>query len=806
MTGLIPQTRLALRTLSRSPGFAATAILTLALGIGATTAVYSVVHAVLWTPLPFREPDRLAIVWETDLHNGELDGGVSAPDLEDWRRQSRSFAALGAWRRIDMNLTETGREPERVSIAPVSHDLFPLLDTAPALGRGLSPADDREGAPSVVLLSHALWHSRYGGSPKVLGQTVSLDGIPSTVIGVMPEGFTFPSRTEAWVALTPTLGGFLHERGVHAMLAIGRLADGVSLEAAGSEMAAIAARLARAYPNENAGRGTRVQRLDEAVVGDMRRELYVLFGAVVAVALIACANVSGLLLARARARAQEMAIRRSLGAGTSGIAAPILAEALVIAAAGGLAGILLASWGIQALLALFPDTAPRTGEVRLDVPVLIFTAVASLSAGLLSALAPLFRMLRRETHGLDRVDASRVSRETLGSTIVVGQVALACLLATTAGLLLVSLHNLKSVDPGFRAAGLLTAEIQLPKAAYPEPPRENFFDWPQVQRFYATLLPKLQSLPGAASAAIALNHPLMTGWTSQIQIEGKTSQPGKRDEVYIRPVAPGYFQTVSAPLLSGRDLDDRDRRGSADVIVVNEAFARRYFPGQSAVGRSVTFWNKPRQIVGVVGNVRFRGLAQEPSPAVYPSFFQVPMSSLAVVVRAPAGRDPASLVPALRQALREADPNVALFHIRTAEALIDESVGSPRYRASLLGIFGLMALLLSAIGLYGLLAFAVARREREIGIRVALGARRGDVAGLILRQAMTRCLAGLAVGTAAALALTRLLSGLLYGVGPGDPAILAAVAAVLLATCLAASYLPARRAMGVDPASALRSE
>ena len=807
MSSFLHDLRHAVRSLSKSPGFTAVAVLTMALGIGATTAVYSVVRAVFLRPLPFRDAARLAIVWETDLHNGERNGGVSFPDLTDWRRENRSFSAIAAYRRLDLNLADPGREPDRVAVATVTANLFPLLGVAPVLGRPLSPDDDREGAPPAVLLSHALWQSRYGSSPSVVGRTIAIDGIPSTIVGVMPAGFEFPARAAAWMALTPMLGAFRTERGVHAMLAVARLADGVSIEAAGAEMGAIAARLARAYPNENAGRGARVQGLADALVGDLRREFAILFAAVVAVTLVACANVSGLLLARSRGRAREIAIRRALGAGAADVGGPLLAEALLLAVAGGGAGLLLAAWGIRGLLALSPDTIPRIAEVRLDLPVLLFTLTASLGAGILSALAPLGRVVSGREGSLERAGSGRASRETLRGAMVVGQVALAGMLATAAALLAVSLRNLERVDPGFRAEGLLTAELVLPRSKYPEPPHtEDFYKWPEVLRFYAGFLPKLQSLPGAASASFALNHPLMAGWTSEIQIEDLVHRPGDRDEVYIRPVAPGYFRTVASPVLAGRDFDDRDRQGSAEVLIVNSAFERRYFPRQGALGHTVSFWSRPRRIVGVVGDVRFLGPGSEPAPAVYPCLLQVPMNSLAVVVRAPAGIDPAALAPALRHALQDVDPDVALFHVRTASALASESFGSPRFRALLLTLFGAVALLLAAIGLYGLLSFGVSRRAREFGIRVALGAQRTDVARLVLREAGARAAAGIALGALGAIGAARLLSGLLFGVRPAEPAVFATVAVLLAMTAAAAAYLPARRATRVDPAVSLRTE
>ena len=615
----------AFRSLTRSPGFAAVAVATLALGIGATTAVFSVVHAVLWSPLPFRDPDGLAILWETDAHNHSFQEGVSAPDLTDWKEGAKSFSAIAATRSLEMNLTESGREPERVSVAAVSHEFLAVFGVRPALGRDLGPADDRQGAPGTVLISDALWRSRYGASRNVLGTTIALDGKATTVAGVLPPGFDFPGRVDAWVALRPANEALWNARGVHNLMAIARRKDGVSLETANAEMAGIAARLARAYPDDNAGRGARVQPLTEAVVGDFRQELYILLGAVLFVTLIGCANVSGLLLARARAREREIAIRRALGAGRGRLAFQVLAEALLLALGGGAGGLLLAAWGTQALVALSPEAVPRMSEIRLDPGVLTFTLASSLGAGFLAALAPVFGLLRGREGALDRIGSSRVSGDRLRSALVVGQVALACVLATGAGLLLTTLQNLRHVDPGFLPEGLLTAELQLPKATYPEPTRvEDFSKWPEVLRFLDAVLPRLAALPGAQAAALALNHPMKPGWTSQIEIEGRPQKPGERDEVYIRPVAPGYFRAIGSPLRHGRDLQGGDRQGAPQVLVVNETFARRYFGSRDPVGRTVSFWGIPRRIVGVVGDVRFRGLAREASPAVYPSLLQVP--------------------------------------------------------------------------------------------------------------------------------------------------------------------------------------
>ncbi len=804
MTTLIQDLRYALRSLSKSPGFTAIAVATLALGIGANTAIFSVVHSVLWKPLPFASPQRLAVIWETDIHNGELDGGASWPDYRDWKAQAGAFSSLAAAKRLHLNLTEGGQQPERVAASAVSHELFPLLGARPALGRAFSEADDRPGAPGAVVLSDALWRGRFAASPEVLGRPISLDGKACIVVGVMAPRFEFPQQTQAWVALEPNLAPFGDVRGVHNLTVFGRLAKGASLETAGAQMGSIALRLARQYPDDNAGRGTRVQDLREAEVGDVRPALLVLLGAVALVTLIACANVSGLLLARAATRSREVAIRRALGAGRGRLLRQLLTESLLLAILGGASGLALAAWGTDVLLALAPRALPRTAEVGLHLPVLAFSLGVSIAAGILAGLAPALGATRSVALALREEDSRTASRSRGRAALVVAQVALACVLATGAGLLLKSLHNLLRVDPGFRVSGLLTAELTLPDSRYPMPSGKDWYRWPEVLRFYDAILPRLQALPGASSAALAINHPLRPGWTSQIEVEGRPQQPGARDEVRIRAITPDYFRTIDTPILRGRALNTGDRQDTAPVLVINEALARKYFPDVDPVGQKISFWGQSREVVGVVRDVRFRGLASGADPAVYPSLLQTPISSLAVVIRAQG--DPASLIPALREAVRSADPDVALYNIKTADTLLTESLGAPRFQTTLLSAFGAAALLLAALGLYGLLAYAVTRRTREIGIRAALGARRADLVRMILREGFGRCLLGLVFGVAASFAAARLLSGMLYGVGAADPMVIAGVVGVLLVVALLASYLPARRAANVDPMTALRAD
>jgi putative ABC transport system permease protein len=795
----------ALRTYRRSPGFAAAAIATLALGIGATAAVFSVVHGVVLAPLPFEDPSRLVVVWETDPHNQAFEEAASFLDLQDWKREQKSFTAIAGRMRQLLNLSESGGEPERLRASAVTHEFFGLLGVSPAMGRVPRPDEDQPGAPGVLVISDGLWRERFGAAENVLGKTVALDGKPHQIIGVMPPGFDFPWDSRAWVPLEPALSDhFRRERGTHPIIVFGRLKPGVTAAQADAEMSALMERLAKAYPDENAGRGARVQPLHEAIVGEVRRPLAILLGAVAFVTLIACANVSGLLLARAAGRSREMAVRRALGAGRGRLIAQLLTESVLLALVGGLAGLAIASWGVDALLALAPRGLPRVGAVHVSLPVVAFVMAASAFAGFLAGIAPALTASRDLRGALAASDSRGGSRQGVRSALVVAQVALAVVLASGAALLLRSLDNLLRVNPGFRTAGLLTAEVSLPRSKYPEPKRDNMYDWPQVQRFYAELMPRLETLPGAVSASFAINHPLRPGWTSQIEIPGRAQSLGERDEVRIRAIAPGYFETIGARIVAGRAIEARDHQDAEHVVAINEAFARKYFPNEDPVGKTVAFWSRPRRIVGVAADVRFQGLAAEPDAAVYPSLYQVPMSGITIVARSET--DATAIAPALRAAVKAVDPDVAVYDVRSAEELLAESLGGRRFQTTLLSIFGASALLLSAIGLYGLLAYSVARRRREMGIRAALGAGRSDIVGLVVREGLFRALPGVAIGVVGAIAATRLLASTLFGISPTDTVTFAGVAVALVAACLLASYLPARRAASVEPATALRTE
>lgn len=805
MPTLLQDLRYAARTLAKNPGFAAAAALTLALGVGANTAIFSVVNGVLLRPLPFAEPERLMIVWETDPHNQSFREGASVPDFFDWKHQSRRFERLAASTAAERNLTGPGKEPERLEIAAVSHDLFALLKIEPSLGRAFRPEEDEPGGARVAILSHGIWQSRYGGAPEALGQIITLDGRDHEIVGVMPTHFGFPADAPLWVPLASATETFREVRGVHNLTVLGRLKRGATREAAQAEMAAIAAGLEKQYPEDNRGRGAAVESLHEAIVGRVRPALLTLLGAVGLVLLIACANVASLMLARASTRSREIAIRTSLGASRFRLVRQLLTESVLLALIGGAVGLAAAFWGLEALLALSPANLPRSDSIGIDLAVLGFSFALSVVVGVVSGLVPAIQSSSAALS--ETLNASSLRAGVRGGTrgsLVVAEVAMAVVLAVGAGLLIKSFSRLRQVDPGFRTENLLTLRITLPESKYPTPPRSEYPRWPKAVSFYERLLERSSAVPGVISAAVALNHPLASGWTSQIEIVGRPEPPGARDEVRMRPVSPGYFQTIGVPVLKGRAPGERDRQGTPLIVAINEAMARKYFPGEDAIGRSVRFWGEPREIVGVVRDVRFRGLGRDVDPAIYPALSQMPMSEFSLVVKTRV--PPLSVLPALRTAVRSIDSDLALFDVATLEQLLSESVGAPRFHMVLLTAFGALALLLAAVGIYGLLSYSVAQRTREIGIRSALGARRADLLRLVVGEGLARSLLGLLLGLVGAFVLTRFLAGLLFQVGTRDPYIFASVVATLLGVAFLASYLPARRAAKMDPMLALRNE
>ena len=797
--------RFALRHLLRSPGFAAAAILMLAIAIGANTAMFSILHAVILEPLPFRDPERIVRVWETDQHNASFREGASGPDFEDWKRQQTVFSRIVGTTGRMLNLTERNVEAERISMSGVSHDYFDMLGVAAVAGRSFSAADDRTGAAPVAIISDAFWRRRFGGA-NVIGRTIALDDKRYTLAGVMPASASLGGAgTDVWLPLTVALAPFNEVRGVHSVFVVGRLKDGVTVRGAQSEMALIAKRLEKQYPDDNVGRGAFVEPLHESMVRDARPRLYMLSVAVVAVLLIACINVAGLMLARGDSRRRELAVRASLGASRARIVRQLLTESAVLAVAGGALGLALAWWAIRVVLVLGP-ALPRSEAITMSVPVLLFAAGTSILSALLAGVVPAVR-----TSAVEPAQALATARGLVEGTrtagrgaLVIAEVALAVMLVIGAGLLLKSFSRLIAVDVGLRTENVVTFSFNLPEGKYPMPPRTKYPVWPEATNFYDALIQRASSTPGVASAALGMSHPFETGFTSQMTVVGKPQAAGPRDEVRIRPVSPGYFETLGIPLLRGRATSRDDRSTTPSVVVVNEALADRYFRGENPIGKQISFWATNRTIVGVVRGERFGGPQHETEPALYPPLTQAPMSDLTLVVRSSGA--PAATIASVRATMRELDPQIALYDVDLLRTTLDRTLATPRFQAVLLAAFGAIALLLAAIGLYALVSYQVQQRTNEIGVRVALGATKAQIAALILRRAAALAIAGIAIGVGGAFVLARFLEALVFQVSTRDPAIFAAVPLLIGVVALVAAWFPVQRAMKMDPADALHVE
>jgi putative ABC transport system permease protein len=804
MERLQQDVRYAVRSLRKNPGFTLVAVLTLALGIGATTAIFSVVNGVLLHPLPFRDADRLAMVWIDNLSDGIRQDITAYPTFVDWREQNRVFQDMAAFRPQQVNLTGEF-EPEQIARTAITANFFALLDVEPTRGRGFTVEEEQPGNDRVAVLSHGLWQRRFGGAPEVIGQTIRMNEAEFTVVGVMPAGFDFPAESQLWVPLSP-------DEQVRAMrdtfwlYTLGRLRPGVSLEAAQREMDGIQARIAQEYPSY-ARFGVFVQPVRDYLVGDVRPALLVLLGAVAFLLLIASANVGNLLLARAAAREREMAVRAAMGAGRRRLLAQLLTESLVLALAGGLLGLLIAFWGVQLLKGLSPADLPRMEHVGVDATVLAFALLTSLLTGITFGLVPalqasrlqLVRSLREGGRGLSGGRRSQRTRRTL----VVGQLALALVLLIGAGLLIQSFARLRGIDPGFRAENVLTLRLALSGSEYQEPERRI--------AFYAQLLERVESLPGVVAAAAGTDVLLPELANSNIvTIEGRPNPPAEeRIEVTVDQVTPDYFRTLGTPLLRGRDFSATDDREAAPIAIINDAMVRRFWPDTDPLGRRFRFGGEEseapwRTVVGVVADARRTSLEQEARPSAFLPFYQTPSPSMMVVLRTTG--DPLALAGAVRREIREIEPNIPASQVATLEALLGERLAQRRFSTLLLGIFSALALLLASVGVYGVIAFMVNQGTREIGIRMALGARSVDVLQLVLRQLFVLVLLGIGIGLLAALALSRTLSGMLYGMSATDPVTYVGIALLLAAVAVLASYLPARRATRVDPIIALRTE
>ena len=808
MESLWQDLRYSVRRLVKSPGFTIVAVMTLGLGIGATTAIFSVVHAVLLRELPYEQPDRLVRLYETA--GSKQRTTLSPPNFMDFRARADLFEGAAAMRVGNPTLTG-GDEAERVPTSYVTGDFFSVLRARPAVGRLLRPEDAEAGQEKVVVLGHDFWQRRFGGTLEVVGTTLRLDGESYTVVGVAPRGFAYPTESDIWTPLVFTPRDLITQRGAHYLDAIARLQPGVTPQQADTELRAVARQLEEQYAESNRGYGASVITLREAHAGSVRPALLVMFGAVGLVLLIACVNIANLLLARAIGRERELAVRTALGATRARLLREQLAESLVLAFAGAAAGLLLALWSIDVLSRLQLPGIPILEDIRIDAPVLAFAALlavlTSVVFGLLPALqASRIRELSQRLKEGTRGGGAGRQRARLRGALVVGEMALAMILLAGAGLLLRSFLEIRRVEPGFEPAGVLTFNLRLPDAEYDEPER--------IERFYAELLERVKTLPGVERAGAIFGLPL-TGHSYTISISALDGVPfppqADAPSTGVRIVTPEYFPAMGIPVERGRHFEPTDRAGTPRVVLVNAAAARLLWPGEDPIGRRLTlgtrFGQAERvggQVVGVVGDVKHDDLRAAALPEVYLAHAQVPESYMTMVIRS--SERPQLLVPGIRAHLRAIDRNVPMYDLRTMEERVSASVAQPRFYMTLLAVFAAVALVLAAIGIYGVIAYTVTQRTREIGVRIALGARGSDVVGLIVRDGMVLAGAGVVIGLAGSFVATRSIQGLLYGLETTDPATFGVVALLLLGVSLLACSLPARRATQVEPVVALHSE
>jgi len=814
MDTLTQDAKYALRMLRKNPGFTAVAVITLALGIGINTAIFSVVNSVLLNPLPYPEPERLVALY---ARTSQFDqSSISYPNFLDWVRGNRSFSALASYRADDFNLTGMG-EPERVPVEMVSASFFPVLGVRPAIGRTFLAEEDQVGAAPVVVISGGFWKRKFGSAPDAVGKALTLNGTAYTIVGVLPAGFTYIGnnfhRSDVYVPIGQWNDPTFRDRRVGmGMDAVGRLKPGVTLQQANEDMKAVASHLAEAYPDADQGVGVTLLPLKQNVVGEVKPFLLVLMAAVGFVLLIACVNVANLLLARSTARGREFAIRVALGASPGRAVRQLLTESVVLALGGGALGLLLASWGLQGALRALPEALPRAENIHLDGRVLLFALAASLLAGILFGMAPALRISRPDVHETLKEGGrgSSGARHGAQGVFVVAELALALVLLAGGGLMIRSLASLWAVDPGYEARNLLTFSTSFPPLSSPESIRAN---WLRIHD-------ALSALPGVEGVSITLGAQPMQG-DSEVPfwLEGQpkpaTTNEMKSTLFYL--VQPDYLKAMRIPLERGRFLTPQDNQRAPLGTVIDQQFERLYFGGQNPVGKRVNFaiLNTIAEVVGVVGHVKQWGLDEDSSSPIqaqcYFPLTQVPDrflpligSRLAVVLRSAAS--PLAQVPAVRQALSQINGQMVMYDIETMDGIISDRLAARRFAMMLLGAFAALALVMACVGIYGVISYLTGQRTHEIGVRMALGARPRDVLRMVLREAVRLALVGVAVGLAAALALTRLMSRLLFGISAHDPITLAAVVGLLTIVTLAACYLPARRATRVDPLMALRYE
>jgi predicted permease len=794
--------RYASRALRRSPTFALTVVVVSGLGVGATTAAFSITDHVLVRPLPFPEPGRLVKLWQNESFRGYSWFEVSPPNYRDWKRMATVFEGMAAYVPLSANLVGQGA-PQRLEGASVTPDLFSVLARRALLGRALNEEEGRVGAAGAIVLSHGLWQNLFGGDPGVVGRSVVLDDAPCTIVGVMPADFQFPSReTQLWKALQVDAPN-LQERDNNYFKVVARLRPGVSVDQARAEMKTIAGRLEREYPSENAHNGATVNRLRDEVPTQARMLLLALALASLCLLLIACTNLASLLLARATARRRELAVRTALGAGRERLVRQLLTESLVLAAGGGVLGVLLAIAGTPLVARLVPTSLPISATPAADFRVLGLAAVLTLLTGIGFGVAPAVRACgRAQADGLREGPRAGGLRESARSALVLAEVAVSVVLLVSAGLLVRALLRVRAVDPGFRADGVLTLRTTLPLPRYEATGRRH--------RFYERVLSDVGALPGVSGAAYISFLPMvMRGGVWPVVVPGVTQDATKARLASLRYVTPGFFETLGIPLHRGRDVSDADAQESLPVAVVSRSFAERYWPGEDPLGRRFQFAFQQRTVVGVVGDIRVRGLERSSEPQVYLPDQQVPDGGIIaytpkdLVVRA---RDAASLVPSLRKIVARADPEQPISDVQMLSEIVEADTAPRSVQVRVLGAFALLAVLLAGVGIHGLLAYTVSSRAREIGVRMALGAASRDVLRLVLGNGVRLALGGVALGLALAWAAGRTLEALLAGVSPHDGATYIIAIAVVLVMALLGSLLPTLRALRVDPVAVMRVE
>jgi putative ABC transport system permease protein len=808
VTELLQDLRYGARNLVRTPAFTIAAVLALALGIGSTTTIFSLVNGVVLQPLPYPEPDRLVTIWDANRDRGLDHEPLSPVTFLDYRALSQVFSDATAWWRPEVVLRDETREPLRVNTVEVSGNFLSVMGVRPTLGAGFPP-DVFHSPDRMVLVSHRLWQSRFGGDPAILGRTIRLNESDFTVAGVMPAGFTFPGDTDVWQRLVWDLAR--HSRGAHFMEAVGRLRPGASVAQAQREIDALTARLSREFTGTNRGWGARVIALHDEVVGYVRSALFVLLAAVGLLLLIACINVASLLLARAASRTREVAVRAAIGATRARLVRQFLTESVLLSTAGTVAGMAIALGAVRLIATASPIRIPRIEEAAIDGRVLAFAVVLTVATAVAFGLLPAVFLARTGAQQAlkegGRGHGGSRGRSRAHRALVTAEIALAVMLLVGAGLLLRSVRRLSAEDPGFRAADLMTSGVQLSGAAYAR--------WPQVEQFHSLLVDTVRQQPGVAAAGASNFLPLAPGWRIPFLIRGVPPPPrGDEPTAQYHSVSDGYFEALGAPLLRGRLFDARDTAQSRGVVVVNDALARRYFAGRDPVGQTIAslttnigplgaslMRDRDHEIVGVVGDVKNSSLQTAAEPALYHTQRQFPFRHMYVVARGP---DAAQVGAAIRESVRRADPALPMAELRPMTGVIGGAIARPRFLMFIMAVFAASALALASLGIYGMLAYAVTERQQELSIRMALGARPSGLLWMVMRQGLLLAAAGSVLGLGGAAVAARRIGSLLYGVAPGDPLTLASVGTLAMAIALVACAVPAWRAARTEPLAGLR--